>query len=171
MPIQYNCEMNSEINTKTPAKPYKIPRSTLVVIYNDASEALLIERADHRGYWQSVTGSQDEGETLLETAAREVMEETGIDVRRFQFADWRQQSRYEIYAIWRHRYAPDVTHNQEHVFGLKVTGRVPITLSPHEHLQYVWLPVDQAAQLCFSSTNRQAILAIPSWIAKPGNGQ
>ncbi|MEI6737763.1 MAG: dihydroneopterin triphosphate diphosphatase [Pseudomonadota bacterium] len=163
--------MNSEIDTNNRTKFYKIPRSTLVVIYNDANEALLIERADHPGYWQSVTGSQDEGETLLETAAREVMEETGIDVSQYQLTDWRQQSRYEIYAIWRHRYAPDVTHNQEHAFGLKVRGRVPITLSPHEHLQYVWLPVDKAAQLCFSSTNRDAILSIPALISRLGARQ
>ncbi|MFM7459643.1 MAG: NUDIX domain-containing protein, partial [Burkholderiales bacterium] len=69
-------------------KPYKIPRSTLIVIYNEQMEVLLIERADRPGYWQSVTGSQDEGESLLETATREVMEETGIDVSSHALADW-----------------------------------------------------------------------------------
>ncbi len=142
-------------------KPFKIPRSTMVVIYNNMAEVLLIERADHPGYWQSVTGSQDEGETLMETAVREVKEETGIDALRHQLTDWQKQNVYEIYPIWRHRYAPGVTHNTEHVFGLLVTGRVPITLSPREHLQYVWLPVDKAAPLCFSWSNREAILALP----------
>jgi dihydroneopterin triphosphate diphosphatase len=157
--IQYNSEMNNIIDTKK-TQPYKIPRSTLIVIYNDIREVLLIERADHPGYWQSVTGSQDEGETLIETATREVMEETGIDARRYQLTDWQQQSAYEIYAIWRHRYAPGVTHNTEHVFGLRVTGRVPVTLAPREHLQHVWLPIDKAAAMCFSATNREAILSL-----------
>jgi dATP pyrophosphohydrolase len=147
-------------------KPYKIPRSTMVVIHNHAGEVLLIERADHPGYWQSVTGSQDEGETLLETALREVMEETGIDARLHQLTDWQKQNVYEIYPIWRHRYAPGVTHNTEHVFGLLVAGRVPVTLSPREHLQSVWLPVDKAAPLCFSWSNREAILALPERLSR-----
>ena len=42
-------------------------------------DVLLLERADFPGYWQSVTGSQEPGETLAETAARELAEETGID--------------------------------------------------------------------------------------------
>jgi len=51
---------------------------------------LLIERADFAGHWQSVTGSQEPGETLVETATREVFEETGIDATRFGgVIDWR----------------------------------------------------------------------------------
>ena len=149
---------------------YKIPRSTLVVIHTLEQEVLLIERADHRGYWQSVTGSQDEGETMMETAVREAKEETGIDVRDpavigVSISDWEKQNTYEIYPIWRHRYAPGVTHNVEHVFGLLLPGRVPVTLSPHEHLQHVWLPYDKAAALCFSYSNREAILDIPRRLA------
>ena len=141
-------------------KPYKIPRSTLVVIHTTKLEVLLIERAEH-GYWQSVTGSQDADETLAETAAREVMEETGIDAAGFQLTDWRQKNVYEIYPIWLHRYAPGTTHNTEHVFGLLLPDRVSVTLHAGEHLQYVWLPYDKAAPLCFSPTNRDAILELP----------
>ncbi|HCG53031.1 MAG TPA: dihydroneopterin triphosphate diphosphatase [Betaproteobacteria bacterium] len=147
-------------------KPYKIPRSTMIVIYNHSLEVLLIERADHPGYWQSVTGSQDEGEALLQTAIREVMEETGIDASLYQLTDWQKENVYEIYPIWRHRYAPDVTHNTEHVFGLVVPGRVAVTLSPREHLQHVWLPVEKAASLCFSWSNREAILSVPERMSR-----
>lgn len=156
--------MNNQRNVVPPpdsGRPYKIPRSTLVVIHNELNEVLLIERADHPGYWQSVTGSQDEGETLRQTAIREVMEETGVDAVKHQLTDWQQHSQYEIYAIWRHRYAPEVTHNTEHVWSLAVVGRVPVRLNPREHLQHVWLPPETAAALCFSATNRAAILALP----------
>ena len=61
---------------------YKIPESVLVVIHTAEMEVLLIERADRPGFWQSVTGSKDEeNELLLETAVREVAEETGIVVQ------------------------------------------------------------------------------------------
>lgn len=152
------CEMTEP--SLITSKPFKIPRSTLIVIYNDAREVLLIERADHPGYWQSVTGSQDEGETLAQTAAREVGEETGIDASAFVLQDWQIRNEYEIYAIWRHRYAPGVTHNVEHVFGLNVHTRVPVRVNPREHLQAVWLPIEKAAPLCFSWSNREAILSL-----------
>jgi dihydroneopterin triphosphate diphosphatase len=142
-------------------KPYKIPRSTLIIIYTPQSEVLLIERADKIGYWQSVTGSQDVGESLAETAEREVGEETGLIAGNYRLTDWQQRNVYEIFPIWRHRYAPGVTENVEHVFGLEVPGRVPIKLAPREHLQHVWLPFDKAAALCFSPTNRDAILSLP----------
>ena len=146
------------------AKPYKTPISTLVVIYSAVDsriEVLLLERAD-RGYWHSVTGSLDAGETITQTAAREVGEEIGLDAHNHILRDWQQSGSYEIYPIWRHRYAPNITQNTEHVFSLQVPSRVPVRLAPREHLQSVWLTVDKAASLCFSATNRDAILALPT---------
>jgi dihydroneopterin triphosphate diphosphatase len=143
------------------AKPYKIPVSTLVVIYTPDLDVLLIERADHPGFWQSVTGSQDPGETLLETAIREVGEETGIDAAQHPPRDWGVTNVYEIYAVWRHRYAPGVTHNTEHVFGLRLPQRLAPTLAPQEHRDFRWLPWREAANEVFSWSNRQAILMLP----------
>jgi len=140
---------------------HKIPVSTMVVIYTPALEVLLLERADHPGFWQSVTGSQDEGESLAATAAREVMEETGIDARRYALEDWNLQNVYEIYPVWRHRYAPGVTHNTEHVFGLCVPERLPVRVEPREHLAAEWVPWREAAERVFSWSNRKAILALP----------
>jgi dATP pyrophosphohydrolase len=142
-------------------KPHKIPVSALVVIYTPDLDVLLIERADHPGFWQSVTGSQDPGETLLETAIREVGEETGFDARRHPLRDWDVSNVYEIYAVWRHRYAPGVTHNTEHVFGLRLPGRLEPTLAPKEHRDFRWLPWRDAANEVFSWSNRQAILMLP----------
>jgi dATP pyrophosphohydrolase len=150
------------------AKRYKIPVSTLVVIYTPALEVLLLERADHPGFWQSVTGSQDPGESLRQTAEREVREETGIDAGRYALSDWRVSNVYEIYAIWRHRYAPGVTHNTEHVFGLRLPGPLDVTLAPKEHLRFRWVPWQEAAAEVFSWSNRQAILMLPQKDADPG---
>jgi dATP pyrophosphohydrolase len=153
-------------------RPFKIPRSVLVVIHTPALEVLLLERADRPGYWQSVTGSLDrEDEALAETAAREVAEETGIvvgspSVPASALADWGLENVYEIYPVWRHRYAPGVTHNTEHVFGLQVPAGTPVTLSPREHLAHAWLPWREAADRCFSPSNAEAVLMLPRFAAQ-----
>ena len=143
------------------AAPFKLPVSALVVIHTAALEVLLLERADRPGYWQSVTGSQHPGEDLRDTAVREVAEETGIDATRHRLSAWNLQNVFEIYPVWRHRYAPGVTHNTEHVFGLELAGRVPVVLSPREHLRYEWLPWQVAAERVFSWSNRRALLMLP----------
>ncbi len=148
---------------------YKIPVSTLIVIYTPRLEVLLLERADHPGYWQSVTGSQDAGESLRETAIREVFEETGLDANCPALTDWKKQNVYEIYPVWRHRYAPGTTHNSENVFGLLLPDKVDVKVAPREHLQFVWLPHHEAAAKCFSWSNREAILLLPEKISQaPG---
>ena len=140
---------------------HKIPVSALVVIHTPDLEVLLLERADHPGFWQSVTGSQHEGERLRDTAIREVAEETGLDASRFALEDWNLQNVFEIYPVWRHRFAPGVTHNTEHVFGLEVPEALPVRLAPREHLSALWLPWNEAADRVFSWSNRKAILMLP----------
>ncbi len=146
---------------------HKIPESVLVVIHTSDLQVLLIERADHPGYWQSVTGSKDSlEEDLCATAAREVWEETGIEVGstavpQANLQDWQLSNIYEIYPVWRHRYAPGVTRNTEHVFGLLVPEGIAITLAEREHLRYRWLPWREAADACFSPSNAEAILQLP----------
>ena len=145
---------------------YKRPVSVLVVIHTPDLHVLLLERAAHAGYWQSVTGSQEGDESLIETAAREVGEETGIAASLGAFRDWEQTNRFEIFAEWRFRYAPGVTHNTEHVFSLEVPAGQPIVIAPDEHLNYQWLPWREAAEKCFSWTNRDAILMLPEKTAR-----
>ena len=167
----------------------KQPVSVLVVIYTTPStkpsvlgavegsgqageiKVLLLERADHPGYWQSVTGSRDGEESLIETAIREVREETGLDARHYPLSDWQTQNVYEIYPHWRHRYPPGITHNTEHVFGLELPGVLPIRLEPREHLNYQWLALQEAADKVFSPSNRAAILELPKHMQATGRIQ
>ena len=143
--------------------PFKKPVSVLVVIHSPAPhyDILLLERAAHPGYWQSVTGSQEGDEALIATAVREVAEETGIVVTADRLVDWQQINTYEIFPEWRHRYAPGVMQNTEHVFSLEVPRETPIRIAPGEHLDHCWLPLVEAAEKVFSWSNRDAILALP----------
>lgn len=142
----------------TPA--FKQPVSVLVVIHTGDLDVLLIERAAHPGFWQSVTGSREGTEDLRATALREVAEETGIAAADADLVDWRLRNRYLIYPQWRHRYAPGVTRNTEHVFSLAVAGASDIVVAPAEHRGFQWLPWREAAARCFSWTNREAILLL-----------
>ena len=140
---------------------YKIPVSVLVLVHTPDLHVLLIERADRPGFWQSVTGSQDAGETLEQTALRELYEETGIDGARYGLTDWKQQTVFEIYPHWRHRYAPGVTHNTENVFSVEVPPLIDVRLDPREHIAHAWLPWQDAAERVFSCSNAQAIRELP----------
>lgn len=139
----------------------KNPVSVLVLIHDPNLEVLLLERASRKGYWQSVTGSQESQESLVETARREVLEETCISGTREDFIDWHLSNRFEIFAEWRHRYPEGVSHNLEHVYSLCVSRDTAITVAPDEHLAYLWLPWREAAAKVFSWTNRDAILMLP----------
>ena len=146
-------------------KNFKIPESVLVVIHTAACNVLLIERADHPNFWQSVTGSKDSlQEDLRLTAQREVLEETGINVLAAEFIDWSVSNIYNIYPAWQHRYAPGITRNTEHVFSLCVPSGTQITLSPTEHTAFQWLPYRTAADTCYSPSNAEAILMLPRFL-------
>ena len=144
---------------------FKIPESVLVVIHTPQCDVLLIERIDHPGFWQSVTGSKDfPSESLLDAAVREVREETGIRADTRGFMDWSVSNVYDIYQAWQHRYAPGITRNTEHVFSLCVPSETQITLSPTEHTAFQWLPYRTAADACYSPSNAEAILMLTRFL-------
>jgi len=137
---------------------FKTPISVLVLIHTSDLQVLLIERADKAGFWQSVTGSiETEDADLSSTAIREVMEETGLDAKQYKLEDWQFAQTYEIYEHWRYRYAPGVTQNVEHVFGLELPNIVDIKLAPNEHVAYEWVDWREAVKRVFSWTNVEAL--------------
>jgi dATP pyrophosphohydrolase len=146
-------------------KAFKLPVSVLVVIHTPALSVLLIRRADHAEFWQSVTGSVDATDAdLRHTAAREVQEETGLAVHPADLLDWGITNVYDIYPAWRYRYAPGVTRNTEHLFSVCVPEAIPVRLSPCEHTAWQWLDWRAAAERCYSPSNAEAILMLPEFV-------
>ena len=139
----------------------KLPVSVLVVVHTAQREVLLLERASRAGFWQSVTGSLDRlDEPLDAAAAREVLEETGIDAARGRLERWSLVYTFEIYPHWRHRFAPGVLQNVEHVFALELALRPAVRIAPDEHVAFMWMPWREAAARCFSWSNRDAIVML-----------
>lgn len=154
------------------APAYKIPESVLVIIYRPDGQVLLMRRTvdapQGLPFWQSVTGSKDAlDEDWQTTAQREVLEETGIDAAApgCSLQDWGLANTYTIYPQWLHRYAPGVWLNTERVFGLRVPLGTQVTLNPREHTACAWHPWREAADRCYSPSNAEAILHLPSFIA------
>ena len=137
---------------------YRIPQSALTVIYNRSGQGLVMQRNDDAEFWQSVTGTLEQGEKPCETALREVLEETSIDITQsaYQLIDCQKINTYEIRDRWKHRYPPDTPYNTEHVFAVEVANDQGIMLT--EHSAYLWLNKSSAMQKVWSDTNREAIL-------------
>ena len=143
------------------SQSFKRPESVLVVVYSRNGKVLLLRRADHPEFWQSITGSMEWGdEQPAETAARELREETGIVVAPAALTDWKLQNRYEIFPQWRYKYAPGVAENTEHFFSLELPDEQTVALSPDEHSEYEWVSFEQALDRVFSWTNRDALLLL-----------
>jgi dATP pyrophosphohydrolase len=127
----------------------------LIVIYTAAGEFLLLERRRPPGFWQSVTGSLEWGETADDAARRELIEETGITQGFLRNLQWTQV--FEILPSFGKTYAPGITTNLEHAFALKLLERVPVTLSVKEHVQYRWASAVEAVDTVTSRTNLAVI--------------
>ena len=136
-------------------RAFRRPESVLVVIHTFDRKCLLLRRVEPPDFWQSVTGTLRWGESPAAAAAREVVEETGLDPAALRDAG--EQRSFSIMPAWRDRYAPDVERNVEHWWYLEVPAIVPIRINPAEHTEYCWLPVGEAAAKVGSWTNREAL--------------
>jgi dihydroneopterin triphosphate diphosphatase len=117
---------------------YKRKAQVVIFFTNDSQqkEFLLLKTNERRGFfWQSVTGSIEEGESYEDGALREAMEETGLDkkiIERFQ--DLHED--FDFHDQW----GADV---KEKVFFIELKNKFPIKIDPKEHSDFKWVEANK----------------------------
>ena len=137
---------------------------SMIVVDEEIGKILLIQQYGKPSYIL-VAGYVNRGEAEEHAVVREVREETGMAATAASIVDWKKTSTFEIFEEWRHRYAPDVRYNTEHVFSLVVEDNTPVVIAPGEHTSHCWLDYEEAATRVFSWSNRDAILELPDRLA------
>ena len=125
----------------------------------DRAEYLVLQRAFaesvHPGMWQIITGTVVEGERGVQTALRELHEETGINPMRF----WSVPMLTSFYD----------TRRQEidlcPVFAAQVLPGALVRLS-EEHRDSAWLPYPEARRKLVWPSHRQAVDIVDEYIVR-----
>ena len=135
----------------------KRPESVLVIIYDQHHRVLVMQRDDDASFWQSVTGTIEIEEQPIQTAYREVAEETGfiLDPLQMPIQNCHQINQFAIRKQWLHRYPPNTQFNFEHVFCVQVDSTQPVVLT--EHTACLGLSKTAAINKVWSETNALAI--------------
>ena len=137
---------------------YRLPTSVCVFLFREQEDGreylLLSRRATNLGaFWQGVTGALEDGEKLLQGAAREVFEETGLTPTKIYCVDFTYS--FPVKDEWREAYGPDPHEIVEHVFVAEVDGSDP-TLSK-EHDDWGWHIPEKAASILKWPDNIEAL--------------
>ncbi len=149
--------LDSKEAVAPPALPVsRRPESVLVVVHTPAADVLLLKRRDPFAFWQSVTGSLDAGELHATTAVRELFEETGFRDEG-EMIDSGVCRTFTIDPRWLDRYPPGVSTNQEHAWTYRVPDVCEVELCLQEHTEYRWVPIDEAIEMVWSWTNKDAL--------------
>ncbi len=135
----------------------KRPESVLVVLYDQHHQVLVMQRDDDADFWQSVTGTIEASEQPIQTAYREVAEETGfvLQPQHHTIQNCRHINQFKIRSLWLHRYPKGTIFNQEHVFCAQIDSQQIVQLT--EHTAYQWMSKLDAIEKVWSATNADAI--------------
>jgi len=135
--------------TLEPAPPPT--RTVAVAVLRDDGQVLLLERTEARGgFWQTVTGRIEPGESALEAARRELHEETGLGLE-------------PTGAQYVHSFAGGAaTVIEETGFFARARNGSPVTLSD-EHSRAEWVTPEEAlARLPFEGLREVVRRAVQS---------
>jgi len=113
-------------------------------------EFLMLKRnKEHDGIWQPVTGKAEKGEKILETAKREVKEETGLK-------DFVRIIDLEYSFKFKNKHG----EFEEYAFGFEVSPQVEEISISYEHQNYSWVNSETANELLFWDSNKEILKLI-----------
>ena len=147
-------EATAEPAAEFTAGSLRRPESVLVVVYTTNADVLLLKRREPFSFWQSITGSLQPGEEHVSAAARELFEETGL-VGELVNADTSRE--FEIDPRWLHKYPAGVLTNREYEWRLRLPARQDVVICEREHSEFRWVPIDEAIEIVWSWTNKEAL--------------
>lgn len=114
--------------------------------------------------WQGIAGGGEDDETPLETAIREVHEETGISETAKFFQLSAISSTPVVNITGQFTWGPEVYVVTEYSFGVDATGQ-DIILSD-EHKEYKWVSYKEAMELLNWDSNRTALWELNTRLEK-----
>jgi len=103
------------------------------------------------GFWQGVSGGGESGETIFDTAKRELLEETGTDPKIIKLDS---TTSIPSENIGKHNWE-GVLIVPEYSFGAELSSK-EIKIS-EEHSTYRWLPYEEAEKLLRYDSNKTAL--------------
>jgi lipoyl(octanoyl) transferase len=124
--------------------PHELHTVSVTMLRDDGRVLLLKRTPDKGGFWQILTGTMEQGESPLQTAAREIHEETGFSPRLDEIRDLGYVHSFAIAS----KFALETT------FALRVDGDP--TLSD-EHDEHRWCTVEEAEKLLPFAGLRRAV--------------
>jgi dATP pyrophosphohydrolase len=128
---------------------------------------LLHRRPERFAIWQGVTGGVEEGETVRETALREVREETGFELSPHELTPFGEPHSFHPGEFFRslHPGQSDIT---EHLFHAEVPRSDPV-LSTEEHDAFRWCRLDECFALLHWEANKRAIQELDALLRSDGD--
>ena len=132
-------------------------------------EFLMLKRVKQRGgFWQGITGGQEEGESLTQAAERELFEETGFGSEDFEGIIKQIDFLYQfpIMEEYRYQYSPEVEIITEYVFFVIISSHLNPIIDPNEHSDFMWVNIEEALELLEYHDNIKAIQCVITELKK-----
>jgi lipoyl(octanoyl) transferase len=147
-----------------------VPRAESIrlikVMVHDGERVLLLHRRPERGnFWQPITGSIEEGELPIDTARRELIEETGHSGEP-EPIDLQQSFMIESHFLAATHPAPIIA--SETGFAFELPSRATIRMDAEEHDRYGWFTFAEAYETIRWTDDREALEKLETRLSAAG---
>ncbi len=129
-------------------------RLVKVMVHDDHRVLLLHRRPERGNFWQPITGSIEDGESPIETARREIAEETG---NRGEPEELNLQQSFMIESHYLETLYPTPIIASETGFVARLRSDLPIRIDAEEHDDFGWFTFGEAYERIRWTDDREAL--------------